>query len=367
VDGVEKLTKLFHDKGGFVEEPDKYTRERQDDVLEKIKELGRLVYDLFSADGGGHLHPLQSWLFGLNSEMTADERHNIAGGSNLEKNSDGRRARPRGERPTLPVTIITNDFNIPWYWLRGHYDGKALCEICSLGTLHLKDVAENAIPSNQRGGNDTCRVLLLNGRQDMPFSEQILEGIRRNLEKSSRLDPERLLLHRICSSRADLNGILGQDGEAERDVRLMHFSGCFKVSEKQDKSVALVLNGEDIPKWRITAIVEDCLLVLDGITESCGAKAWTDWCDFTTEVISKGCALGCVLPVLPVKDDPIVSGVFWDAFYKNLARGDCIAGYALAMARKDLKDHFEKLGSQNPLPLFYQLIGSPLVTVFQQE
>jgi hypothetical protein len=102
-------------------------------------------------------------------------------------------------------------------------------------------------------------------------------------------------------------------------------------------------------------VLNDSLLVLDGYRSECGVSGWPDLANVTSALVSNGGALGCVVPVLPVKDDPIVAKILWGTLYPELRRGASTIGQALANARNTLKNQFEN----NPAWAAYQLIGSP--------
>lgn len=113
-------------------------------------------------------------------------------------------------------------------------------------------------------------------------------------------------------------------------------------------------------------VLSGSLLVLDGCNSATKLDAWADVEGLTSSLINKG-ALGCVVTVLPVKNDPIVSRVLWGAFYRELRRASSTVGQALAKARLELRDHFVAIGSSNPAWAVYQLIGSPAVQLCDEE
>jgi len=62
----------------------------------------------------------------------------------------------------------------------------------------------------------------------------------------------------------------------------------------------------------------------------------------TSALINEGHALGCLVNVLPVKDDPITSRILWESFYWELRRGTGTIAHALFKARQKLREHFER-------------------------
>jgi len=213
------------------------------------------------------------------------------------------------------VTIITNDFNIPWYWLKRKPYGPCFCEVCSLGMLQLATSLSGEQPERdllyrQRVQDKShYRALLINGSPALPLTDMELQAISRSLRDSGR-----------------------------------RYTHAFDIDQAE--------------------IIDGSVLVLDGCSSSHGLKAWTDVESATARLIRLG-AVGCVVTTLPVKNDPIVAEVLWGEFYRELRSGTTTVGQALGKARSALKDHFALLGSNDPTWCLYQLIGSPSVELFE--
>jgi len=123
------------------------------------------------------------------------------------------------------------------------------------------------------------------------------------------------------------------------------------------------VKGSTLSEAFLKDVLNNALLVLDGYRSECGAGAWPDVANVTSALVNMGGALGCVVPVLPVKDDPIVAKVLWGSFYLDLRRGSSALGQALVKARRALKTQFEN----NPAWAAYQLIGSPAGQLYSDD
>jgi CHAT domain len=336
LEGFQRISEQFYSTDGFVNHPELYTNEQQDRVLDAMARIGRNIYDLFRG-----VRPVRDWLDQLfeSSEMPSTR-----------------------QRPIQPVTIITNDFSVPWFWLNNDLDGPFLCEVCSLGLMQLSAAGLPRDAVQFHGCPDKrYEALLINGSSNLPFAEEEINTIGAVLQGSSRGD-----LHHFEAQRADrYEDIAGlylkyPDEEQLNHFRIVHFSGHYSGKD-------LLLGGRPLPPHILYPILKDSLLVLDGCSSARGLKAWTDIEGLTSVLINKGGALGCVVTALPVKHDPIVSKVFWEAFYRDLRRGSSTIGQALVRARLALREHFNKIGSQNPAWALYQLIGSPAVHLCEND
>ncbi|HJQ25463.1 MAG TPA: CHAT domain-containing protein [Blastocatellia bacterium] len=327
-----KISARFYGEGGFVDDPSTYTDEQQEAVLNAMSEVGTDIYDFFQTDAETP-NPIRKWL------------DKLLGPSNA--------FRVR-QRPTKPVTILTNDFGIPWFWLKRDKQNPFLCEVCSLGLLQLSAVdraGDHQAPPGQR--DKTYEALLIKGSTTLPFQDEELNNIATLLSETDRRLTRAFIAHR-AATRDDFWQLL--DLGKKRlldDFRIIHFSGHYS-SEK------LLLSGGQLPVSLLHDMLGGSLLVLDGCSSASKLDAWADIEGLTSSLINEG-ALGCVVTVLPVKHDPIVSNVLWGAFYRELRLGSSTVGQALAKARGALRDHFETIGSHNPAWAVYQLIGSPAV------
>jgi hypothetical protein len=263
------------------------------------------------------------------------------------------------------VTIITNDFSIPWYWLKNTEHSPFLCEACSLGILQL--TTSGIPPSHERVAQANSqmsrlyRALLVNGSTRLPFANDELDSISRELTEETRRETRsfRFEVERAVSAD-DLVRIKRQYRDRARRVRefkVLHFTGHYSAD-------ALMMDEVQIEEDDLKDFIHDSLLVLDGCSSSQGLDAWTDIKGVTQRLLDLG-ALACIGTVLPVKHDPIVGDVFWGAFYKSIRTGTLSVGQSLVEARKALKAHFKQIDSRNPAWVLYQLVGNPSVRLFE--
>jgi hypothetical protein len=311
----QEISEKFYCKGGFIENPDSYTDEKQTEVFNDMSAVGKLIYELFPIE-----NPVRGWLDKL--------------------------LRSKDVRPIQPVTIITNDFNIPWFWLKGPSFGPFLCEVCSLGLLQLLaagDAEGHRAPPGR--ADKKYEALLINESASLPFLNETLDGIATLLEAPHRWAARDFKVHRANNSH-DIAVLTENSREYHllSSFRIVHFSGHY--------------SSQTLHIFNLKPILNSSLLVLDG--GALGPKGNTNVEGLASGVMSKG-ALGCVLSVLPVKHDPIASKVLWETFYGELRRPASTVGQALAKARVELRDHFKAIGSPNPMYATYQLIGSPAI------
>jgi len=329
LEGFQKISEQFYGDGGYVNEPQTYTNDQQNKMSGQIANIGRLIFELFP-DG----NPVRTWLADLLR---------------------------RPDRP-VPVTIITNDFGIPWFWLkREQFGGRFLCEACSLGLLQLSAVGRPGETSNEQCDREdkTYEALLIKGLSTLQFLGEEFSTIKAFLEVPRR--NERAFTVQHASTSVDIRDIIYRYQEDGRlsDCCIVHFGGHFS-------SKHLFIDGKAIPDESLFQVLNGSLLVLDGSSSVQGLGAWTDVEELTSILINKG-ALGCVATILPVKHDPIVSKILWETFYGHLRRGGTTVGRALVEARLALKQHFSSIDSKNPMWLFYQLIGSAAIQLCDEE
>jgi len=330
LEGFQKVSELFYGDVGFLNGPQTYTSDQQNRVMGQIANIGRLIFELFP-DG----NPVRVWLTDL-----------------LQ----------RSVRPD-PVTIITNDFGIPWFWLkREQFVGRFLCEACPLGLLQLSAVGRPSEVSDKRHDDEyrTYEALLIKGSSTLQFLDEELSSIKSLLlEEPRRSEPAFKVQDASTSDQIrDIISRYQWDGRLS-DCSIVHFSGQFSGEH-------LFLDSQVLRDESLFQVLNGSLLVLDASSNDRGVGAWTAIEELTSRLINKG-ALGCVAPVLPVKHDPIVSKILWETFYGKLRRGSPTLGQALLEARLALKDHFRAVDSKNPMWLFYQLIGSAAVQLFGEE
>jgi len=351
-DVLEKFKSLieefYSEPDGLVLNPGRLDRRRQEEVGERIERLGSDIYNLIPRNT-----PLCKWF---------DEI--------FEPAAPGRRPKRLGEKH---VTIITNDFNIPWYWMKGAASAPLLCEVCSLGMLQLANrntigigSDESQLPGIEVG--ESLRALLINGAigLDLPFVDEevysLCEFIQRGQGHRLRLRPFKV---DVVTDTDSVSRIWRyRPKERRRLYRLVHYSGHWSVNDKD-----LMAGGEPLDVEEIKEFVDSAILALDGCSSSRGVQAWSEIENLTSKLLNFG-ALGCVVTTLPVKNDPIASKVFWEAFYSILladTRVGPTVGQALVEARQALKKHYKDLDSVNPAWTFYQLIGNPSVKLIEES
>ena len=340
----QQISVRFYGEHGFIDEPASYTDERQSEVLEAMSSVGRDIYDLFRPDDEGPYLRLaiREWL------------------DKLLGAGDAARSR---HRPIRPVTILTNDFGIPWFWLKNAKGGPFFCEVCSLGLVQLSAVDRAAGTQQPPPGQQdkTYEALLIDGGSTtLPFHSEELDMIAKQL---SEIDTRaaRTFTPQRATTPDDIYGpVLGRgDDSLLDDFRIVHFSGHYSGQK-------LLVGQKPVAISTLYPVLSGSLLVLDGCNSANKLDAWADVEGLTSSLINKG-ALGCVVTVLPVKHDPLVSKVLWGAFYRELRRGSSTVGQALAKARLELRDYFTAIGSRNPAWAVYQLIGSPAVQLCDEE
>jgi hypothetical protein len=282
-----------------------------------------------------------------------------------------------GKRPKRPedkhVTIITNDFNIPWYWMKGTASAPLLCEVCSLGMLQLANRSMIGIGSEESQSpeivtGESLRALLINGTAglELPFIDEEIDSLSDFMQRGQgqprfRLRPFKVDVIKDTDSLSRIWRY--RPKERKRLYRIVHYSGHWNFNEKD-----LMAGGEPLDVEEINEFVESAILALDGCSSSHGLQAWSEIENLTSKLLNFG-ALGCVVTTLPVKNDPIASKVFWEAFYGALladTRSAPTVGQALARARQALKSHFKGFDSANPAWAFYQLVGNPSVKLIEE-
>jgi len=299
-----------------------------------ISQVGRMVFDLIPSGT-----VVEDWLRGVFSEQRRKTRH---------------------------VTIITNDFYIPWFWMKHKNTSELLCEVCSLGMLGL---GSSRTPSGaaSRGGNGADRegldaerlqALLIQGSStsDLPLlADELLEIATALGEEKRRAAPVNANIVRSTKEYVELDVKVNETKQREL-FRLVHYAGHW------DAWTDGLRVGDDTWTARhLELFVHNSAMILDGCASSKTLQAWEEAKGMTADLIRMG-ALGCVVTLLPVKNDPIVAKVFWASFYSDLRLPESTTiGQALVKARKQLKEHFESIGSQNPSWAFYQLVGNPTV------
>jgi hypothetical protein len=368
LDRVELLVKRFYGSGGYVADPARFNGKEQGEISQAISAIGRPIFDLVARQT-----PLSDWfddLFGVKHRPT------------------GRLGRLEG----LQVTIITNDFDIPWYWMKATDWSKLLCEVCSLGMLQLAAHTLSAVArqsaADDAAGSGAMRALLINGMADAagaagaaePWVRQELDAVTGALDGSREGGRRRGLAFRVdeAANERDLDVLtkkwrreIGDPGQRRLLYRVVHYAGHWSLPEEVPDAPghidpSLLLNGERLFIEDLDEFIDSSLLVLDGCSSSAGLRSWADTEGLTAQLLGRG-ALGCIVTVLPVKIDPVVAEVFWASFYSCLLGGRLTLGQALAKAREALRQHFKDLDSENPSWAFYQLIGNPSVHLLQQD
>jgi hypothetical protein len=339
-----KISDRFY-KNGYIAYPESYNAKAQEQVLDDISDIGKNIHGLFPAK-----NPVREWIDNL-----------------LEPHASGDSEKPRQhrERPNRPVTILTNDFNIPWFWLKDAPRGPFLCEVCSLGLLQLSAAgpAEAHHPTIRE--DEQYDALLIKGASCLSSNDDDLDHVASTLgdfvpRVSWTFNTRR------AKTRDDLSSVVCDiDKEKQlNDFRIVHFSGHYS-GEK------LHLPGAHYPISQLNDVLNGALLVLDGCSSDCWPLSWTIGEPFTSNrnnaigcVMTQG-AIGCVMTVLPIKFDPISSKILWGTFYRQLRLKKTV-GQALAEARIELHEHFNAIGSKNPMWAAYQLLGSPAVQLCKE-
>ncbi|MBN2082121.1 hypothetical protein JW859_07925 [bacterium] len=364
-----KLRMLYHlyydDQAGVQDQPFLFHRDKQAEISDIIDELGSYVFQLL-VDAKKADNPIKRWL-----EEILLSRH---------------RKNPRH------VTIVTNDFTIPWYWMKAVRGQPTLCEKCALGYLQLSssEVAKTVmdIRDIDRHMPDAYRphALIVDAARKLQYNTEILEYISdvltNKLEYGRKSGSRVMEVHKVCND-AELDrtvrnlthrhkqGVLVDvaDQRIEQINRLVHFSGHYG-----SKRFLSIDDDEDqcLTESKLSSFINDSLLVLDGCNSAHGMGAWIDMRNITSMLMTKYAAMGCLLSVLPVQDDPLISKKFWGEFYTKATEtfGETMntVGFALHQARNELREYLLAIEKQtdcdlpcNPAYLLYQLVGNSTI------
>jgi hypothetical protein len=332
-----EINDLYFGDSGFVAQPHTYNQAAKKNIVEKINAIGQSIYGILK--GTEDNRALGLWL----DRML---------GADIERGNDN-------------VTIITNDFSIPWYWVKSEIDGPFLCQIYPVGMLQLTSMASTAESDlfwrrKIVEDGELYKVLVINGASDLPLSADEVANVRAALEGD--LGRVRKFEVDQASTNIDLMRIRekyhNEQGRLIEQFKIVHFTGHY-----EEKS--LRIGDQPIIDSLIDKIIDGSVLVLDGCSSSRGLKGWRDLDTVTDHLMYLG-ALGCVVTVLPVKQDPIITRVVWGEFYRQLRLGASL-GQALSEARLQLKEHFDSLGAHDPTWLLYQLVGNPSVALLDHD
>jgi hypothetical protein len=210
----EHLIELFYESpSGFIFDPGRLDSAQQEAVTDEIRGIGRDIFDLIPRKT-----PLCNWFDEL-----------------FEAAEPGRQVSRRAEE--RHVTIITNDFNIPWYWMRGTASSPLLCEVCSLGMLQLAN--RNAVELDadlyqlpEAAKDKPLHALLINGsgESDLPFMEEELSSLSGFLRQGKERPRRRLRSFegKIAAKIGEVRALWLDHSKIERRAlyRLVHIGSC---------------------------------------------------------------------------------------------------------------------------------------------
>ena len=342
---VEDLNGLYRGANGYLRDPTSLNNAQSRLVLRSIENVGHTIFDMLKSSDDSAA--VCNWLDSLFR--------------------DYERRGPAAEETAHHVTIVTNDFSIPWYWLVAH--DLFLCEIVALGVLQL-----SSYYAGYRGAADPAglakvarenlfKALLINGSPDLPFARAELDAVMAGLAgNASDSDGVSRVASQEVSTKRMLKDLWNNTklGERVEQYRVVHFTGHYS-------SGTLMIGDEEIEaNEELDQFVDHSVLVLDGCSSSEGLKAWTDMDTVTARLIHAG-AIGCVVTALPLKNDPLITEWFWKAFYEKLRIKGTSVGQALLHARAVLKDRLEEQDVSNPAWLYYQLVVNPTVDLFAES
>lgn len=342
--GVEELNSRYRGENGYLRDPMSFNQTESSNVIDKIRFIGDQIYGLLKSSEDSDA--VMKWL---------DDRFR-------------RYARRDSAEDEEHITIVTNDFSIPWYWLSLPGREYSLCEIVALGMLQL-----SSYTAGYKGDADSAwrarvaqenlyKALLVNGSPTLPFARSELEAVKRGLSAPQRNgDAAAAVQTEEIESRDMLVDLRKRTpyGERIERYRIVHFTGHYS-------SEALMIGDDAIePREELDQFIDRSVLVLDGCSSSKGLRAWTDMDTVTGRLIQVG-AVGCIVTALPLKNDPLIAEWFWPTFYDQIRQKGVSVGQALRRARAALKDQLEQLGLYNPAWLLYQLVGNPTVDLFTE-
>jgi hypothetical protein len=349
VEQVEELNRLYRGENGYLLHPASLNRTQSKMVQDKIYFIGSKIFDLLRSSPESDA--VCKWLDDLFRHYERDE--------------------PRfGGTAVHHVTIVTNDFSIPWYWLRAAGHEQFLCEIVALGMLQLSSYSAgyrgdaDSVWRSRVAEKDVFSALLINGSPELPFARAELDAVRSGLggDRNDENGHASRVIAEEVSSKEMLLKLRGRTeyGQRVEQYRLVHFTGHYS-------SEALMINGMAVePREELDQFIDRSVLVLDGCSSSEGLKAWTDMDTVTSRLIQVG-AVGCVVTALPLKNDPLIAEWFWKAFYEEIRVKGVSVGQALRHARAVLKQRMEDMNLCNPAWMLYQLVGNPTVDLFTES
>jgi hypothetical protein len=340
--GLRNIDRRYFAKDGFVARPASYNEKTKRDIFNEINSVGSIIYHMLRDDIAlaNDNQELGDWL----STML----------------------KPASVKGVNNITIITNDFNIPWYWMKMDTASPFLCEKFPVGTVRPQPIAPPSKPAHSDAKKSSPEeyhymALLINGAAGLPCAAEELAKVQIALSGT------RIGMHKVGAKQYDDAYALGDFAEHSDNllldqVKIVHFTGRHSADRGNTQ---LFLGGRAKAGRTLKELISGSLLVLDGCSISRGEQGLRDIDLVANEWMKLG-PLGCVMPVLPIKHDPIIAEVFWNQFYLDV-RSNASVGKALNKAREFLRDHFRDVGFDDPTWLSYQLAGNPSVRLIEDE
>ena len=182
INEMVKLRACYYEDG-YLAHSSIFDEDEKKIILDKIDTIGHMVYQLIASDS----KPLRDWFDKMIKKYKQRQNQTIA---------------PEN------VTIITNDFKIPWYWMKNRIHSPFLNEICPLGLLQLDDPDEITESINKRmllkttmsksesnKAESSLHALLIKGGSRLPFVEEELKSIENTIKAQTKPRKKNLIFN----------------------------------------------------------------------------------------------------------------------------------------------------------------------------
>jgi len=210
------INRKFHGKSGFVSSPETYTDDKKREILEAIEEIGEDIYHMLHDSGN---EALGLWLDTMLKTKNVD--------------SDSEETAESGKNEN--ITLITNDFSIPWYWMKKGPGEPFLCESYPVGMLQLTEVERDRQPMRDLSSgpsNLPYKALLINGEPQLPCAVEEFRKVAEALDLETYKVPKLFVLQ-VSSNEEGNNLLYGKQDYAsiEKQFKIVHFAGHYNETE----------------------------------------------------------------------------------------------------------------------------------------
>ncbi len=355
---VEEIFQSFERSGGYIDERTTFGVAERLRVVRTIEFVGQEIFAFleFAQVGDIGAKAVRQALEDLLAQAATPTRPptELPVGQAGDRGG-GERTRAVG-RPH--VTIVTNDFSIPWFWMRLPGAEHALCETHPLGMMQLSGPGTTPLRASTatRRAEGNRRAMFVEGTSDLAFLKDELavfkaaiEGVDERERKHRGFEVEEVMEPRQIRAN--------ERGRSDRKhlYRILHYSGHWTLADD-----GLQLKQGPVDVIDLEDYIEDAVLTLDGCSTARGLEAWNEVDNLTGKLLGAG-ARGCIVSMLPVRNDPVMASVLWSSFYNAIVgtSGAVTLGQALLDARVRVRDAFKGTDLDGVTALSYQLIGNP--------